>query len=248
MAEAWYTFPAQMGEHRAFLTFDHGFSEIAETDSRIFLLKFRVAIKAPNETGLPTNDEFPALKDLDERLDNAITNAGGVYVGRVTVKGYRHFFFYVSFDEESASQLGNKITSETGYPLDIAYEQDPGKEGYWRDLYPTKDDWQVIRDMDVLNALESRGDIADTEREVFHWAYFDGQGTAEIFKNWLAEAGYKINSDHSADDGKWVVQFSHIGKMTLEALTKHTISLNRKIEALHGNYDGWETSVESATV
>lgn len=248
MAEAWYTFPAQMGDHRAFLAFDHGYSEIAETDSRTYLLKFRVSIKAPNEAGLPTNDEFPALKELDEKLDDAVTGAGGVYVGRVTVKGYRHFFFYVSFEEETAAKLGNKITSETGYPVDIAYEEDPGKEGYWRDLYPTKDDWQVIRDMDVLDALTRNGDVADAEREIFHWAYFDSKNSAETFKAWLADAGYKVNSDHAGDDGKWVVQFSHVGRTTLEALTKHTISLNRQIEALNGDYDGWETSVESATV
>jgi hypothetical protein len=230
MAEAWYTFPAQMGQHRAFLTFDNGFAEIADTDSRKFLFKVRVAIKFPNEAGMPTNDEFPALVALDEALDHAVTSKGGIYVGRVTVNAHRHFFFYVDFDEQTADDIASEISNSSNYQLDLAFEEDPNKDGYWNDLYPTRDDWQVIRDLDVLDALSKHGDNAEVERQIQHWAYFQAPDPAERFADWLKERGYFLHETSNQDDGNIKVTFSHVGMTTLEALTKHTISINRNVK------------------
>jgi len=36
--------------------------------------------------------------------------------------------------------------------------------------------------------------------------------------------------------------------MVLEDITHHTITLNRKVRELNGDYDGWETSVEKQQV
>ena len=246
MAEAWHTFPAQMGEHRAFLTFDNGFAEIAGTDSRKFLFKVRVAIKFPNEAGLPTNDEFPALVAVDEALDQAVTSKGGIYVGRITVNGHRHFLFYVDFDEKTADDIASEIARGTGYQLDLAFEEDPNKDGYWNDLYPTSDDWQVIRDLEVLDALGKHEDNAEIERQIQHWTYFEAAYPAERFAEWLKEVGYLIHEVSRRPEGNTKVTFSHVGMTTLEAVTKHTISINRKVKELNGEYDGWETRVEKS--
>ena len=40
--------------------------------------RVRVEFNNPNEQGLPTDEEFPALCELDEALDGAIAGLGGL--------------------------------------------------------------------------------------------------------------------------------------------------------------------------
>jgi len=41
------------------------------------------------------------------------------------------------------------------------------------------------------------------------------------------------------------VRFSHVGTMVLEDITGRTIAIDRKARELDGDYDGWETSIET---
>lgn len=244
MTESWYTFPAQMGDHRAFFSFDNGFSQIADTDERVIFLDVRVVIKQPNEAGLPTNEEFPALSELDEKLDAFITREGGVYVGRLTVNGYRHFYFYIGFTEQIVSRIIASIADETGYSLAYSYKEDVAKDGYWNELYPTSDDWQVIRDMDVLEALKNHNDRSNVERDIRHWGYLEGSSVVKEFIDWLQQSGYQLISVEPHEDNKIKVLFSHTGPATLESITSHSVLLNRRLIAANGDYDGWECEVK----
>jgi roadblock/LC7 domain-containing protein len=245
MLDVWYTFPTQMGDHRAFITYNHGYAEVAEKERRDFLLKVRVEIKKPTSGGMPTNEEFPSLSAVDEKLDDSLTMKGAVYVGRITVDGHRYFHFYVDMPEKSASETIDNVSAQTSYKLQYSYTRDTAKDGYWKDLYPTSDDWQVIQDMKVLDALKKNGDMPDRPREVFHWAYFLEMKTANKFGEWAKSNHYKLISVEFTEGKKQVgVRFSHMGTMVLEDITHHTIGLNRKAKEMNGDYDGWETSVE----
>jgi hypothetical protein len=245
MLDAWHTYPVQMGDHRAFITYNHGYAEIADKDKRDFLLKVRVKIKNPTPTGMPTSEEFPALSAVDEKLDDSLTGKGAAYVGRITVDGYRYFHFYINFPEQMASEAIDNVSKQTSYKLQYSHKKDIAKDGYWKDLYPTNDDWQVIQDMKVLDALKKSGDTPSKPREVFHWAYFLEMKTALNYGEWAQSNQYKLISVENTSDKKKVgVRFSHIGTMVLEDITHHTIGLNRKAKELKGDYDGWETSVE----
>lgn len=245
MLDVWYTYPTQMGDHRAFITYNHSYAEIAEKDTRDHLLKVRAKIKNPTPAGMPTNEEFPALSAVDEKLDDSLTEKGAVYIGRITVDGYRYFHFYIDFPEQTASETIDNISKQTHYRLQYHYQKDSAKDGYWKDLYPSSDDWQVIQDLKVLDALKDNGDIPSKPREVLHWAYFPEMKAAEKFGEWAKSNRYKLISIEHTDDRKNVgVRFSHVGTMVLEDITHHTIGLNRKARELKGDYDGWETSVE----
>lgn len=168
MTDAWGTFPARMGDHQAFISFNHGFAEIAETDPRTSLLSVRVALADPTPEGLPSSDEFAGLTQIEDLLDAAVTAKNGVQVGRITVDGNQDFLFYVPFDEEAAAEIVDSLAERTTYALQYAYQDDPDKETYWRTLYPTDDDWQLMRDMRVLEALRQKGDVSDVSRRVMH--------------------------------------------------------------------------------
>lgn len=245
MDAVWETFITQMGDARAFISFNQSFAKLADNDKRTMLLKVRAVIKNPTPAGMPTNEEFPSLVKVEDGLDSEVSAKGGLEVGRLTVSGKRFFSFYVSFPESVAKEIVAKVAKDTQYNLQYVYEQDNAKAGYWKELYPTADDWQVIRDMKVLDTLRSNGDRQDRARQVDHWAYFLTQQNAKRFADWANANHYKVKSVGPMNDAKKIpVLFTHNGTMALEDITTRTIEINRKAEELQGDYDGWETSVE----
>ncbi|MGC8210252.1 DUF695 domain-containing protein [Ralstonia pseudosolanacearum] len=80
MADAWELFPAQMGEHRAFISFNSSFGEVAEQDPRTSLLRVRVEFKHPSVEGMPGEDEFQELRKVEDLLATAVEAGGGVQV------------------------------------------------------------------------------------------------------------------------------------------------------------------------
>ena len=246
MAERWHTFPAQMGEHRAFITFDEGYANEAKKDPRNVLVRVRAIIKNPNAAGMPTDGEFSALSSLDEKLATGVASHGGRFVGKVTVNGRRHFFYYVACSEDAASELVQRAARETGYELAYIYEEDSAKTGYWNDLYPTPDDWRMIKDLQILDVLRDRGDANSKAREVLHWAYFPDPQQAARFGEWARAENYIVSGIEPAErENRTKVRFSHVGTMVLEDITGRTIAIDRKARELDGDYDGWETSIET---
>lgn len=234
-----------MGENQAWITYNHGYAEVAEADPRDNALRIKLQIKNPTEYGMPTNEEFPQLSSIDNALDDQISAAGGVYVGRVTVGGYRFFYFYVDITEKKASEIIESVSSSTSYKLQYVYEPDEDRKYYWSELYPTDDDWQVIRDLKVLDALADSGDISEKEREVMHWAYFPKESMCKTFTTWVKSENYVVHYSGKEEEGsEYLTRYSHNGTMNLGDITSHTIRSNRKAKELGGRYDGWETSVE----
>jgi len=245
MEETWYSFPARLGEHQGFIACNYSFSEIADNDKRNNHLVVRLAFKQPDEHGLPTPEEFPVLKTIDEQLDRTIRSCGGIYVGRITVDRHRYFHYYVDFSEDKAMQFVQQVATEADYELQYILEQDSEKNNYWEELYPTIDDWQIIRDLKVLDALTENGDDENIKREVLHWAIFENEETATEFSCWVEQNKYRLKSmEQDEDDNIYTVHFTHTGSMVLGDITTHSKTINRKVTELDGEYDGWETSVE----
>lgn len=244
MEDTWRMFPATMGDDQAFISFNLSFAERAESDARNQQLRVEVAIKDPTEAGMPQGCEFAALSKLDDALEAAVARHGGIYVGRITVAGRRYFYFYVDMNEADACDAVAGAAKPFGYVPKCNRAHDPKKASYWEDLYPTADDWRVIKDMDVLDALANAGDDRDVSRVIEHWAYFDSQVAADAFRQWLAGHGFTFKSSSNAEDDRVCVRFTHEGVMHLAEITNYTIRCRRKAAELGGEYDGWETSVE----
>jgi hypothetical protein len=238
MIDVWYTYPAQMEEHRAYITYNHGYADIAEKDDRDFLLSLKVDIRASDPAS-------PSLSDLDRKIRNELEKSGAIYVGRITVDGYRYYHFYVNVSEDVAEKPVGELSEQVTDSLVFRYESDPDKDAYWKELYPSADDWQVIKDLEVLEILSQNGDKPDKERTVSHWASFPNQSATDSFTAWLKSNGYTIIVAGDPERrSTFDVRFQHIGTMELEDITSHTVDISRTVRVLKGDYDGWETSVE----
>ncbi|WLQ16210.1 DUF695 domain-containing protein [Hahella aquimaris] len=245
MQDKWNVYPRFTDEGQAWVSVNLGYEEIAQTDARNSLLAVRLKLKRPNAQGLPTSEEFAALEEIDEALFAGLEAHNAVYAGRITVNRERFFFYYMNCDEKAAAAIVRHVGRQFGYILEFGVSADPEKQSYWLNLYPSEDDWQVIQDLDVLQALAKSGDQPDLQREVTHWAYFPTQALAQQFADWAAAEHYVVTRCAREEDGdRFQVIFSHTGSMRLDDISFRTLYSNRKAKEFGGDYDGWETSVE----
>jgi hypothetical protein len=134
-----------------------------------------------------------------------------------------------------------------GYELRFVVKPDANRDGYWQDLFPSNDDWQVILDLRVIESVGKHGDDGTASRRIDHWAYFPAREGAERFSQWVRERGYILDETDTTDEGKFRVRFAHEGTLRLSDITSHSIALRRKASELGGDYDGWETPVCKAS-
>lgn len=243
MSDDWHFYPCTMGTDRAFIFFDYGIRESIDLAPKQ-LAVLRLKYKTPNENGLPTNAEFPPVSTIEDRLVPFSEKHGGYFVGRITVQGHRYFYVYLN-DVSPLEGFAGEISADFDYQIEFSMRDDAKHEGYWNELFPTDDDWQVIMDLQVLENLEKHGDDGSTLRIVEHWSYFSDEHSANAFVQWAVADRFTYQPQYSGseDDGRRCIRLSHTGTLNLDDITSHTIALRRKASELGGEYDGWEVPV-----
>ena len=244
MTEEWQYFPCAMGENTAFIFLDVGVAKTLEKAPPT-LVTIRLAYKKATPNGLPTDEEFEPVRSIEKALEDFVNETSSWYVGRVTVAGHRHFYVYSSVEETRWWTFLESLSASHGYKLQMALSSDPQHQRYWQELYPTDDDWRVIHDLRVIDALKKEGDDGTAPRQVDHWVYFESEAATSPFLKWALDERFthdKANS-HNVDDGKYCLRLCHEGPATINSISARTIALRRKALEHGGDYDGWETFV-----
>jgi len=100
---------------------------------------------------------------------------------------------------------------------------------YWKELYSTEDDWQVINDLVVLDKLTAEGDVSSIKRKIDQWIYIEKENAYQAMLDWLVDNDYLIeHTEWIKDERSHVIQFCHLGTTELKNITHHRIKLNRK--------------------
>ena len=245
MTDNWESYAASIGKHLAWISFDRGLAqEIAHVVPQT-CLRLRVALRDPSPRGMPGKSEFEALNRLEDTLVPFIEDRGGLYAGRVTSQGHRHFICYADIGAADLQAFCDRQVTELGYDIAATREHDPGRRAYWDELYPKPDDDSVIQDLKVFEALRSTGDGGGQPRRIDHWACFVSHRTASTFRAWTIEQGYNADGIERTHEtvNPFHVRFNRIDTPCVGAFTNANILLRRKARELDGTYDGWETIV-----
>jgi hypothetical protein len=244
MTDQWHFFPCAMGDKQAFIFLNTSIADKINS-APTSLARLTLSYKSPSENGLPTGEEFDSVSAIEDRIEAFAEKSNDWYVGRVTVEGRRYFYVYTSKDEPSWMEFTNGLGTKSGYDIRLSYRDDPDHRGYHDDLYPTDDDWRVIKDLQVIESLERYGDDGSEPRRVDHWIYFEDKLSSVDFVIWAESARFTIDSEHSysTDDGEYCVRLFHHGTVKIGDISSHTIALRRKAAEHGGVYDGWETQV-----
>lgn len=245
MSDHWENFSCTMAGKPAFISYDHGISKEFEQLRHTNFAGFRVSLQDPKEDGLPVADGFAKLNEVEDFLCASFGAEQGVQIGRITTNGYRYFYFYTSREQPRCEEMVAEASKFHGHQIDLIYEPDLERLRYWDELYPTEDDWQVIKDMRVHELLKEKGDSLTTHRLIDHWAYFDSCDQREAFVN-----SVKLEFEHielgeiQNEEGiRYSVRLSHTGLPDYRSMNTITLKLARASRHHGGNYDGWETMV-----
>jgi hypothetical protein len=245
MSDHWEQFPCTMGDHAAFISYDHGVREELGSLPFTHYASFKVDLLNPDDRGLPQDNEFAKLNDVEDFLCARFTRATGVQVGRITTNGRRYFHFYTSLSEGDCTAMLEQVQALHGHDIALLYEPDLERSHYWNELFPTEDDWQVIQDLRVEDSLKQKGDSLQIARPIEHWAYFhtEAQRTAFVARVNHAFDKIELNEDPDTRERPFTAKLSHTGLPDYRSMNSKTLLLSRAAKECGGDYDGWETIV-----
>ena len=247
MSDEWELYACAMGDHTAYISFDNGIRKTINKLPQKTALKIRVLIDNPTDAGLPQGDEFGVLNVIEDTISAFLASHEGVYLGRITVKGARHFLCLCDAAETIVKDFCTTIRKERNRKIAYMQEADHERNVYWKDLYPTEHDWQLIQDMKVIDSLRKNGDTLTIKRRIDHWLWFKDAAFREHFRLWAEGNAFGIHEmmDHPDDNNyPFGIRIFHEAVPSLGEISHHTIQLHDVAKENSGDYDGWETSVE----
>jgi hypothetical protein len=245
MSDNWESFSCSLSGQLAWISFDRGLAQEIEHVVPKTCLRLRLNLRDPSPKGMPGKSEFDVLNRFEDTLVPFIEERGGLYAGRLTTQGHRHFICYGEIGAADLQSFCDRQSAELEYAIAVTREHDPEYRAYWDDLYPKPDDDSVIQDLKVFEALRSNGDGGSQPRRIDHWAYFPNGKAAEAFAFWANGLGYASERMERSNEtaNPYQVRFHRTDTPSVGEFTNANIVLRRKAKDLNGTYDGWETII-----
>lgn len=207
-------------------------------DHLIAMLRCRIEVGGP----VLAPDEDAALERLANRMERLCTGAGGLFLGRTTGGGNRCHYFLLPKSRAALADDLVGLAEKAGYSALVKLSDGPPGAIYAADLMPSPAEMRQALDAMAVTHLENSGDMSGAIHRVEHWAVFPDAKAAQGFAETVAQEGYELVPRGSAEN-PLAVQFAHLGKTTLEAISPTTHFADAAARQFGGTYDGWGTQV-----
>lgn len=204
----------------------------------------RMELCRPRADGLADESELDALDAIEDALSE-LDDDHTRYVGRSTGDGYRDFYFYASQAGDWPQRVARAMSAFTDYRYVTGSRDDPEWQLYRDVLYPVGEDFERVQNRRACEALEQNGDDLATPREIDHWVYFaDAAARAECERQ-ADRLGFRVRARLAPqeDDERLGLQLYRIDIPQPQRIDEVTLPLYRAVQALGGDYDGWESQV-----
>jgi uncharacterized protein (TIGR01619 family) len=214
--------------------------------SKPWLLWVWVYFQSPRPDGLSDGKEAPTLFKIEESLTAEISKqCGGIACGRITTEGRREFYFYGETKDALRDAVTTAMRGFHEYKFEMGEQEDSLWEQYLNVLYPSPQEFERIKNREVLDVLAEHGDVPGASRDVQHWMYFKTRNSRALFKEAVVREGYRIESESDLEDGELPFGISVIRNQSVEQDSIDTTvgELVKLTEQFDGEYDGWETQV-----
>lgn len=251
MSDAWDFYFLTVDHKPASIFVDLGIQEevpFAGFDDFAWL---RLYMRKPRPDGLSSDAEFDRLREIEVALTQA-TSASSIpvaYVGRNTTDGCRDYYCYSANGLHAERVLSEAMVPFPEYEFETGSRSDPEWAAYFEFLYPSKRSYQMILNGRVLNRLEELGDRHEVERTVSHWAYFSSPEDRARFLEAVVRDGFElVHQDDDAGEARpFGIQVSRTHAVEFQTINTIVLTLFDLAEECNGEYDGWESPVETET-
>lgn len=248
MAENWDSYFCNVNDVLASIFLNLELRKIAPNRKKPNLLWVWVYMKSPRADGLSSRQEFDTLCAIEDRLTNMMADRfDAEFCGRITTDGRREFYYYAPRSEQLEHAFREALAQFTGYEFDCGSKHDPNWTQYFDVLYPSEESRQRMENRKVLDVLEQKGDTLERPRDVWHWIYFRTDADREQFLFAVTRLEYRLQSKPDRKDKEYpkgicVVRFQSVKSQEIDDAV---IELFRLVKAHSGDYDGWETQVNT---
>lgn len=202
----------------------------------------RIYMRSPRADGLSSNEEFEALRELEDAITSAIIGGCGArYVGRTTSDGARTLYFYAADGAAFDVVAKEAMVRFPDYEADIGHQDDPDWEVYRGFLYPSPSDHQRILNRHTVESLKEHDDNPNALRQIDHWAYFPDSSGADQYAAFVESEGFRLSHREQNEDGKYLVRCDRVDRP--DQIDEVTLPLHERAVELGGEYDGWECPI-----
>ncbi|AKD02825.1 DUF695 domain-containing protein [Pontibacter korlensis] len=227
---------------------DLGLAKVAPLSEQPNLVQVSVKMVDPRPDGLSSLQETIVLQSLEDDLEEVLrTTCQATYAGRLTSNGHRKIYFYMGEPNGYAESVQRVMQNYNGHAYTLKLVKDKDWSRYFNFLYPEPEQLQSIQNRKVLEELEKNGDDLSKERQVDHWVYFKTEADRTAFVESIANENYTvITSDYleASEDYPFRLHISRTDKLDQLNIDRTVLHLRRLALKHHGDYDGWETSLE----
>jgi len=244
--EEWNFYLTNIEDRSASIYINLGLYNFIPIKDKTELCWISIKLKNPNENGLTTNEESEILFKIEDVIVDKLNLKNIIYIGRVTNNGFRDFYFYSKNFELFKNDYKEIINQFPDYNIELNSQDDKNWNGYL-DIYPNGMDLQSMGNRDVLENLEKNGDKLTKAREVFHWIYFDNDSDRQKYIDIVKKENFEIvetNFDKKSNM-PYGLQIKRTDKVGYSDIDEYTLLLWKLANENKGEYDGWETSVET---
>jgi len=213
-----------------------------------FVLVTGIKYESNRQDGFPENKTFEKLSKVNNKLIKLLNNCcSNIIVGSFTYEFERLEYFYLKTDKGIKQKIEKLY--KTKFPNDKYYvniKEDKNWKYYTDFLYPNQETINYIADAKVVKKLVESGDKLTKERRVDHWIYFSNKADLNSFKKKIIELKFNIEPSMKKDSLQpYEIRIWRTDKVDLNSINSITNQLRKLSERFNGDYDGWETSVET---
>lgn len=208
-----------------------------------------LSYETSRDDGFPEPQTFPTLHKLADELASIIgSKTDYLIVGSFMFNRERLEYFYVKNIGDLEATLKNhyaKTYPNQEYYLNI--KEDKNWSYYSEFLYPNEETLNYMADQSVVRNLIEAGDSLEKERRVDHWIYFSKEKDMNSFKSQIKELGFQVQYAGVNEETElpFELQIWKIDFVDIKSIYTVTSELRSLSMLYKGQYDGWETSVET---
>lgn len=246
MAENWDSYICNVNGKLASVFVDLSLRETAPDSTRPYLVYVWVKMRSPRSDGLSSQEETEALWKLGDTLSTSLERQlNAVLVGRITTQGRREFYFYAPQPPPDSTVIDHSLSPFSGYEYEMGTQEDSLWDQYLSVLYPSREELQKIKNRQVLEVLQQKGDQLSESRQVSHWIYFKTEANRDTFSRAMRELKYEILpcKQDPQSPHPYGVQLRRTDHVDEESINETVLEIFRFARASNGDYDGWETEL-----
>ena len=243
MTENWRSYFCNVNDSLASIFVNLGLRNDAPVLSKPWLLWVWVYFRSPRPDGLSDSKEAPEIFKIEDALTLELSRScGAILSGRITTEGRRELYFYGETRTGFSEAVAKEMSAFEAFKFEIGEQKDALWEQYLNVLYPSAEDLEKIKNRDLLDVLEQKGDVLTAARDVEHWMCFASEASRASFRKAAVEAGFRIASESQVERGLpfgiSVVRNQPLEQVLVDATVIELLHLSRQFL---GEYDGWET-------